>query len=137
LPSGDKQKSDDKTQSGSDSCVKLYNAIYDFNKKYPSSNVSCEDGFFNMDDDVAKDKNGHVYVRTDKEGRWFNMYRKGVEALSSNAQTVSSTLSSENEQQSMRTNQAMNRSSGFLQQLQTMMQSAKDALQAAAKSGTM
>lgn len=61
--------------------------------------------------------------------------KANLEALASNAQAMQSTLSSENEQQSMRTNQAMNRSSGYLQQLQSMMQSAKEALQAAGKAG--
>jgi hypothetical protein len=137
LPSGDKQKSDDKTkEDGSASCAKLYNAITKFNKRYPSSQIGCEDSYFNKDKDLITDpETGDVKVVI--IDTYFNMYRKGVEALSSNAQTVSSTLSSENEQQSMRTNQAMNRSSGFLQQLQTMMQAAKDSLQAAAKSGTM
>ena len=60
---------------------------------------------------------------------------QGVQNILSNMQTAQSTLSSENEQQSMRTNQAMNRSSGFLQQLQNMMQTAKEALQAASKAG--
>ncbi len=50
-------------------------------------------------------------------------------------QTAQSTLASQNEQQSMRTNQAMNRSSGHLQQLQNLMQTAKESMQAAARAG--
>ena len=61
--------------------------------------------------------------------------KQNLDIFISNMQTGQSTLSSENEQQSMRTNQAMNRSSGFLQQLQGIMQTAKEALQAAAKTG--
>jgi hypothetical protein len=138
LPSNDKQKSDDMTGYGfASDCVTLWNSIADFNKKYPNSKIGVEKDYFVWNDgDYGEgvDANGHYIQGT---AGCFDIYRKGIEALSSNAQTVSSTLSSENEQQSMRTNQAMNRSSGFLQQLQTMMQSAKDALQAAAKSGTM
>jgi hypothetical protein len=134
LKSGDQPKSDDDTaEAFHPQCVKLWDSIVDFNKKYPNSKIGVEDNYFSWNDEHKDQTTGH-YV---KDSGYFSMYRKGVEALSSNAQTVSSTLSSENEQQSMRTNQAMNRSSGFLQQLQTMMQSAKDALQAAAKSGTM
>jgi hypothetical protein len=136
LPQEDKPKSDDTTnKAGAKTSVELYEKLFVFNKKYPNSKVNMSN-CFNWDDET--EENGKVVPKKpDKYDGYFSIFRKGVETLSSNAQAVSSTLSSESEQQSMRTNQAMNRSSGFLQQLQTMMQSAKDALQAAAKSGTM
>lgn len=93
----------------------LRSSIDAFNRKYPSSQITYNSDFFS-------DSNKKVT-------------KKGVETLNSNCQTLQSTLSSENEQQSMRTNQAMNRSSGFLQQLQSMMQSAREALMASAKTG--
>lgn len=60
---------------------------------------------------------------------------KELETFLSNCQTAQSTLSSLNEQQGMRTNQAMQRSSGMLETLQTLLQTAKQARDAAAGTG--
>ncbi len=59
----------------------------------------------------------------------------GLDSLASNMQALQSTIASENEQQGTRTNQAMNYSSGHLQQLQTMMQAAIEARNSAARTG--
>jgi arginyl-tRNA synthetase len=85
-----------------------------FNKKYPSFNVSY----------TTYDGNSTIYTK------------QQLETLISNLQTTQSLVSSFNEQQGTRTSQAMSRSSGFLQQLQTAMQTAKEALAAAAKAGS-
>ncbi|MDR2801522.1 MAG: hypothetical protein LBB52_09730 [Desulfovibrio sp.] len=63
--------------------------------------------------------------------------KANTETLISNLQTSQSLLSSFNEQQGTRTSQAMSRSTGFLQQLQTAMQTAKEAMMAAARTGGM
>jgi hypothetical protein len=60
-----------------------------------------------------------------------------ISSLVSNLQTTQSLVSSFNEQQGTRTSQAMSRASGFLQQLQTAMQSARECLTAAAKAGAV
>jgi hypothetical protein len=65
-----------------------------------------------------------------------NYTRAQIMTLESNIQSLSSTLSTQSEQQSTRTTQAMNRSSNFLQQLQPMMQAAKESLATAARTGS-
>lgn len=61
--------------------------------------------------------------------------QKELETFLSNCQTAQSTLSSLNDQQGTRTNQAMQRSSGMLQTLQTMLQAANQAKNSAASTG--
>lgn len=153
FPDNKDLKSDDMVFSD-----KLYDQIRDYNRKYPNSTLSFGDNVFSKwsataGDAVGGKKIGHnsdmplVITKSEynkiKDGDWSScsstgktlVSKSGLESLSSNAQTAQSTLSSENEQQNMRTNQAMNRSSGFLQQLQAMMQTAKEAQQAATKTG--
>jgi hypothetical protein len=84
--------------------------------------------------DFLSNSAGKNAYKTFGSGEYF-ISNQGLQSLLSNMQTAQSTLSSENEQQSMRTNQAMNRSSGFLQQLQNMVQAAKESLQAASRAG--
>jgi hypothetical protein len=92
----------------------LYNMLYnEFNLNYPAFATKADFGY----------KNGPTITRG------------SLETLISNLQTSQSLLASFNEQQGTRTSQAMSRSSGFLQQLQTAMQTAKEAMAAAAKSG--
>ncbi len=84
--------------------------LKDFMKKYPNT----------LDVDVDKSK---------------TFTQKELETFLSNCQTAQSTLSSLNDQQGTRTNQAMQRSSGMLQTLQTMLQAANQARNAAASTG--
>ncbi len=63
--------------------------------------------------------------------------QKELETFLSNCQTAQSTLSSLNDQQGTRTNQAMQRSSGMLQTLQTMLQAANQARNSAASTGAV
>lgn len=115
---GNDPKADTRTTDENDALQKSINA---FNKKYPSCAIEKGQTFLNYD----KDKNLiHNQVNY-----------SGFSAMMSNIQTIQSTLSSQNEQQSMRTNQAMSRASGYLQQLQSILQAAKEGLQAAAKAG--
>ena len=107
-------------------CTTIKNSIDELTKK------TKEGGEVTLSEETAKYlKDNSIYTL----GTKYEITKENVNILTSQMQTAQSTLSSENEQQSMRTNQAMNRSSGFLQQLQGLMQSAKEALQAASKAG--
>jgi hypothetical protein len=62
---------------------------------------------------------------------------KNLETFLSNMQTAQSNLSSLNDQQGTRTNQAMQRSSGMLETLKSMMQAAQQARNSAATTGAV
>ena len=114
--------------------VELNNDYTSFEKLVSGlKNTKAEGGVVTLTDDMAK------YLKNNPSlglsGQTYKITKENVNNLITQMQTCQSTLSSENEQQSMRTNQAMNRSSGFLQQLQGLMQTAKEALQAASKAG--
>jgi homoserine kinase len=91
--------------------------IREFNTKYPDFAITAE----------APVNLGGKYMYSEQS----------LSSLVSNLQTAQSLVSSFNEQQGTRTSQAMSRASGFLQQLQTAMQSVRECLTAAAKTGAV
>ncbi|MDR2161744.1 MAG: hypothetical protein LBO77_06370 [Desulfovibrio sp.] len=115
-----KFSSESKAESvhGGQAVADLYTKLEAFNRNYPDFKVEAN-------------------IVTSSITNLIGINKGDTETLISNLQTSQSLLSSFNEQQGTRTSQAMSRSTGFLQQLQTAMQTAKEALLAAAKTGGM